>query len=420
MRWEGAEAALSRQDRQDFDYSAYMPDRLCGRSLLLDASTTAEVAEAEAAIGRLQMRERAFFNTETVARLLLRAECVASSRIEGLQVNARRLLRAEAAAEGGGSKHQKHQDVTAREVLANIEAMRFGYKAVGPQDPITLDILLEIHRRLLAGSSLAPHGGLLRETQNWIGGHGLSPRGAVFVPPPQEEVGGLCEDLMAFCNSNDVSVVVQAAMAHAQFEIIHPFADGNGRTGRALIHLVLRRRGLVIDVLPPISLVLATMQDAYVAGLRAVTYIGDATSAEALAGTNLWICRFAAACRRAVSDVDFYLERAEAIRVRWRQQLGSVRTKSAAALLIDALISTPLLTVGTAAKLIGRSFQQTNEALARFEAAGIVKQTNLGKRNRAFEAEAVIRAFTELERRLASPLGDTVAAKPSRPIPFRR
>ena len=417
MRWEGAEAALSRQDRQDFDYSAYIPDRLCGRSLLLDASTTADVAEAEAVISSLQMREQAFFNTETVARLLLRAECVASSRIEGLQVNARRLLRAEAAAEGGGSKHQ---DVTASEVLANIEAMRFGYRAVGRQDPITLDILLEIHRRLLDASSLAPHGGRLRETQNWIGGHGLSPRGAVFVPPPHEEVGGLCEDLIAFCNRNDVSVVVQAAMAHAQFEIIHPFADGNGRTGRALIHLVLRRRGLVIEVLPPISLVLATMQDAYVAGLRAVTYIGDATSADALAGTNLWISRFAAACRRAVSDVDFYLQRADEIRVRWREQLGSVRAKSAAALLIDALISTPLLTVGTAAKLIGRSFQQTNEALARFEAAGIVKQTNLGKRNRAFEAEAVIRAFTELERRLASPLGDTVVAKPSRPTPFRR
>jgi len=122
-------------------------------------------------------------------------------------------------------------------------------------------LLLDFHQRLLAGTRLDAHAGAIRQEQNWIGGSSYNPCSAAFVPPPPEYVPDLLDDLCQFCNSDDIPAVAQAAIAHAQFDTIHPFVDGNGRTGRALIHLVLRRRGLATRVLPPVSLVLATWAD---------------------------------------------------------------------------------------------------------------------------------------------------------------
>lgn len=111
------------------------------------------------------------------------------------------------------------------------------------------------------------HGGRLRTLQNWIGGSAYNPCSAEFVPPPPEAVSGLLDDLVAFCNDDALPALAQAAIAHAQFET-HFFVDGNRRTGRVLIHLVLRRRGLGLRVLAPVSLVLATWS-AISAGWRA-------------------------------------------------------------------------------------------------------------------------------------------------------
>jgi Fic family protein len=214
--------------------------------------------------------------------------------------------------------------------------------------------------------------------------------------------------------------VAQAALAHAQFETIHPFADGNGRTGRGLIHLVLRRRGLATRVLPPISLVLATWASDYVDGLAATRYHGPATGKEAHEGLNLWIGRFAGACTRAVDDAASFEQRVQQIQDRWRAQLGRVRSGSATDLLLRSLPGAPVLTVNGAAELINRSFPQTNEAIARLTEAGALSQVTVGKRNRAFEAKEIINAFTDLERQLASPGGDTRNSEPSRAVPPRR
>ncbi|HET6344068.1 MAG TPA: Fic family protein, partial [Myxococcota bacterium] len=352
-------------------------------------------------------------NTETIARLLLRAESVASSRIEGLEISARKLLRLQAAREAG----EELQDVTAAEVLGNIDAMVHGIAISGVGKPISLEALCEVHARLLAGTRLAAHGGKLRRVQNWIGGSAYSPRGAAFVPPPPEHVEDLCRDLCRFCDSDDLPAVAQAALAHAQFETIHPFADGNGRTGRALVHLVLRRRGLVTAVLPPVSLILATSSKDYIGGLTATRYVGPAEAPAAQDGMNLWIERFATACLRAVDDVGHYRERATAIRSEWSTRLARVRAGSASSLLLDLLLSVPVITVHSAAKMIGRTFPATNNAVAALVEAGILKQTSLGRRNRAFEAPDVLSAFNALERRLASPAGDTRMAKPSRRTP---
>jgi len=213
--------------------------------------------------------------------------------------------------------------------------------------------------------------------------------------------------------------VAQAAIAHAQFETIHPFADGNGRTGRALIHFVLRRRGLATRVLPPISLVLATWSNDYIAGLGATRYRGPASSTAAHDGTNLWVARFAAACSRAVADATSFEERARSLQDEWRARLGRVRADSATDLLLRALPGTPVITVGSAAAHVGRTFQPVNDAIARLIDADILRQITVGRRNRVFESPDVIEAFTALERRLASPASDTRISAPSRRVPLR-
>ncbi len=399
---------LARRDRQSCDYEAYVPDPLAGRKLVFNGDTAADVADAERAIAVLDAQASALGDTEALARILLRAECVASSRIEGLEVGARRLLRAEAARDLG----EEPSDVTAAEVLANIEAMASAVKSIVPGEPITLDHLLAFHRRLLSGTRLDAYAGSIRNEQNWIGGSSYNPCTAAFVPPLPELVRDLLEDLCRFCNDDSIPAVAQAAIAHAQFETIHPFVDGNGRTGRALIHFVLRRRGLATRVLPPISLVLATWANDYIAGLQATRYRGPASSTAARDGINEWVARFAAACQRAVDDATSFEETAQLLQEQWRARLGTVRANSATDLLIHALPGAPVVTVASAAALIGRTFKPANDAITRLVSAGILQQVNVGRRNRAFEAPDVIEAFTALERQLASPGGDTTTFQP--------
>lgn len=416
-RWETTyTSGLPRADRASCDYKAYVPDLLVGRPVRLDGNVAADVADAESAVARFDAKAVALADTEALARLLLRAESVASSKIEGLEVGGRRLLRAEAAAALG----QDAGDVTATEVLGNIQAMTWALGLVGQGDDITVEHLLEAHRRLLDGTRLQEYGGHLRYEQNWIGGSSYNPCSASFVPPPEGAVRDLLTDLCAFCNGDDLPAIVQAAMAHAQFETIHPFVDGNGRIGRALIHLVLRRRGLAVRVLPPISLILATRSQDYVAGLTATRYVGKPTSETAIAGTNQWVALFATACRRAIEDAETFEKRVSALQAKWRERLGRVRANSAADLLIRSLPGAPILTVNGAADLIGRTFQATNGAIDRLVDAQILRQVNLGRRNRAFEAPELIRTFTDLERRLASPTGNTRSARPTRRVPPRR
>ena len=409
-------AGLPRKDRQSCEYEAYVPDPLVGRAVVLEGAVAADVADAEAAITRLNLDARRLVDTEALARLLLRAESVASSKIEGLEIGPRRLLEAEAARALG----QTSSDVTASEVLGNIEAMVYAVTSVRSDEALTLEQLLEIHRRLLAGSRLEESGGKIRGVQNWIGGSSYNPCSAAFVPPPPELVHDLLLDLCRFCNDDALPALVQAALAHAQFETIHPFVDGNGRTGRALIHLTLRRRGLAPRVLPPVSLVLATWATDYVAALEGTRYRGQPVSAAAHEGLNRWVGLFATACRRAVDDATAFDAQVQALEAAWRQRLGAVRAGSATDLLLRALPGAPILTVRSAAGLISRSLRATNEGIARLSDAEVLTQVTVGRRNRAFEARELIEALTDLERELASPTGDTRVAPPSRRVPRRR
>lgn len=410
-----ASAGLPRRDRLSCDFEAYIPDLLVGREVVLEGPVAADVSEAEAALVRLNLAVDALSDSEALARLLLRTESVASSRIEGLEIGARRLLHADAERRLG----EPPRDVTAAEVLGNIDAMLYAVDKVDAGDLVSVELLLEIHRRLLSGTRLESHGGRFRSEQNWIGGSAFNPCSAEYVPPPHELVPDLVADLCEFCNDDSLPAVAQAAIAHAQFETIHPFVDGNGRVGRALIHLVLRRRGVVSRALPPVSLILATWAQEYVEALTATRYVGPAASAAAREGLNRWVGLFAAAAKRAVADADAFEDRIQLLERTWRERLGRVRANSAADLLLRKLPGAPILTVQSAAELIGRSTQATNEAITRLTEAKVLSQTTVGRRNRAFEAPEVIRAFTDLERRLASPSGDTRTAPPARRVPRR-
>ncbi len=413
--WKAGPSGPTRRGGRPCRYSAYLLDLLDGRRFTLDGDVAANVADAEADLVKLNAVVDALADTEALARLLLRAESVASSRIEGLVVGGRRLLRADAARRMG----EEVRDVTTAEVLANIDAMVWGVGTVGPGDQVTLEILLEVHRRLLAGTRLREHGGRIRTVQNWIGGSGYNPCSAVFVPPPPEEVPALLDDLLAFCNDDGLPALVQAAIAHAQFETIHPFVDGNGRAGRALLHLILRRRGIATHFLPPVSLVLATWAEDYVTALTTTRYVGDTNSDAAHAGVNRWVALFAEACQRAVADARAFEERVRWLQAAWRERIGNPRRDSAMHRLIGALPAAPVLTATTASELTDRSFQAANQAIDRLVATNVLVQVNVGRRNRAFEAPELIDAFTALERHLASPEGHTLVSEPIRDVPRR-
>jgi len=386
------------------------------REFVFGGREAADIADAERSILDLDHESAALADTEALARLLLRAESVASSHIEGLEIGARRLLRADAARASGGEE----MDVTAAEVLGNIDAMTYSLAAVDRERKITVALLLKVHRRLFSATRGQQAPGHVRTAQNWIGGSSYNPCSAKFVPPPPELVEHLMLDLCDFANDDSLSPVAQAAIAHAQFETIHPFTDGNGRVGRALIHMVLRRRGLTRRISLPVSLVLATRSDDYVEGLGATRYVGPPDSSKAMAGVNQWVGTFAAACSRAAQDASRFEKRIRRIQERWRDRIGRVRADAAVLRLIDVLPGAPIITAEAASKMIQRSLPAALNAIETLVHVRVLEALHADrKRKQVYEAREVINAFMALERQLTSPAGDTRIAGPNRAAPRR-
>ena len=389
-------------------YEAFIPDLVASRQFPLLGEVAADVEDAAIAVRKLDATNQVLTRTESLARLLLRAESVASSRIEGLEISPQRLLRAAALTDDTKQRPTDHRAVA---VLANIDAMAFAVD--DPAEPITLERILATHRLLLQNTDLAQYAGHVRTTQNWIGRSDYTPLNADFIPPPPQRVPELLDDLVAFCTRTDLPAIAQAAIAHAQFETIHAFIDGNGRVGRALIYMVLGHRGLTTRVLPPISLLLATYSKEYVGCLMGVRESDDNNA------WNQWISFFATSCRRAVEQsVKFEATIAE-IQTSWRTLLTNVRKNSSLEMLLERLPEMPVLTVAGASRILKRSLPAANEAVNELVEAGILTAVKQGKRNRVFEARDLVDAFTKFERSLATPGGDTRNARPARPVPSR-
>lgn len=371
-------------------YDAYVPDPLAALHLALGAEVAGLVSEAEAAIRNLNLV--AHPGLAPLARLLLRTESIASSKVEGMQVGARELARAEARLESGG-----RAGPTAVEVIANIDAMSLAVEEAAGVDRFGEREILAIHRRLMEKAPNGHVAGRFRTGQNWIGGNDYNPCGAAFVPPPPEHVAPLLADLCDAIASDVLPPLVQAALVHAQFETVHPFDDGNGRTGRALIHVVLRRRGVAPAYVPPISVVLAAERDRYLAGLTRFREDGLVD----------WIEQFAGAAARAAYLAAGYLEAVQALTERWRVQLGASasppRADAAAWALIGVLPAHPLVTAPVAAAATGRAKPSVYEGIRHLEAAGILVPLSDGKRNRVWEAAGLLDLLSGLEagRRLA-------------------
>src|SRR3989304_4216164 len=197
--------------RRACKYDAFVPEPIADLAISLPGEMGAVVSEAETAIARLN--SQASPALVPLARLLLRTESIASSKVEGMQVDARTLARAEVAHAAGRSI-----GTNAIEVLANIDAMQFAIEQTSATREIVPEDLLAIHRVLLERAPNRAVAGRFRDKQNWIGGNDYNPCGAEFVPPPPEEVGRLVNDLCNFCNTEDLPPLVQAAIAPAQFE----------------------------------------------------------------------------------------------------------------------------------------------------------------------------------------------------------
>lgn len=386
-----------RKSRQAFAYNAYIPDPIADSIPALPGDVAQIVVEAEAAIQALN-QGAAVASLEAVARQLLRAESVASSRIEGLSLSQRRVAEA--------IFDPAHSDMTARSVLNNIVAMEEAIRLGGEERPFTVDDVVRIHRTLLNTPVDAVHAGVIRMTQNWIGGAANNPRGAAFIPPPESEVPALLTDLCTFINRDDLPSVVQAAIAHAQFETIHPFSDGNGRVGRCLIHVILHKRGLATRYVPPISVILATNVSAYIKGL---TDYRKGEIAE-------WCALFAAATRTASLRAQALTARLTELQIEWLER-ARPRADSTAARLVRLLPAYPIINVATVQRMVGTSDEAARLAIAALERAAILTQVNIGKRNRAWTAREVFALLNAFEWEIATP-DDPDESR--RPAPTRR
>lgn len=316
--------------------------------------------------------------TSPFASILLRTESASSSEIEHLTASAKQI----ALADLGAARSDN-----ARLVVANARAMD---AALRLSDHIDEDTIIAMHDALLQES--APQFvGHWRDQQVWIGGGRLSPHAAAFIPPHHDRVARLMEDLVSFAERTDIPVLAQAAIAHAQFETIHPFPDGNGRTGRALIHSMLRRGGLTRTVTVPVSAGLLRDRQAYFDALTAYRE-GDVDAIV----HSLTVASFTAIQngRAMVNDI-------RAARDRW-ENVVAARADSSVHRTKDLLMRRPLISVTSLANQLGISDVAASRTIARLVDSGVLTKASGSARYRIWQAPeilAALDAFAERARR---------------------
>jgi Fic family protein len=359
---------------------AFVPTRLADRDLTLDTRSVAGAVRAQAAVehGAETMPQ----DFAALARLLLRAEGVASSFIEGVTAPIVDIVLAEADASGAPS--------AAAWVAANLAAVT---EAIDQTNAgrLTLERLCHWHRTLMTGSPTpAQHVGVLRAEQGWIGG--TSPLDAHLVTPPPEEVPALVDDLIAYVNRDDVDAVSQAAIVHAQFEVIHPFADGNGRVGRVLIAWILVRR-LSLVTPPPVSARIAADVGGYSSGL-VLFRVGD---------HNAWVRWFADAVSGAGRAQQELVASVERLQREWRERLAAprqaarrLRSNAAAWRVLDLLPRLLVLTGPIVASELVIPLKSANAALRDLVDAGVLvehgtaRPTGRGRPSRLYTSSELL------------------------------
>ncbi|MFD4458393.1 Fic family protein [Nocardia sp. NPDC058480] len=366
--WTPQRRQGSRDDRMLEHVDVSIPPRIAD----LEYHVSGQVASAnEAALIAVTTLEAGHGHyLAPLADFLLRSESVASSKIEHIDAGWRAFGRAV-----GGAKASDE----AKSQLAAVQALVALVDAAGA-GPITKAGLLNAHRLLMSPDYYAAReSGRFRQVQNWIGGSDYTPLNALYVPPPPELVAELMDDLLIFAARSDLPIVAQAAIAHAQFESIHPFDDGNGRIGRALISAILRRRGLTDRVTVPLASVMLADTRRYFAELTAYRAgeVDQFVEYVALAAVH----SSAAASDSALSLAD--------LPARWRD-VARPRAKSSDEMLIMHLLDYPILNIDIANSLTGTTESATYRALDRLVEAGILEVLSESKRNRVWAATDVL------------------------------
>lgn len=417
--WEHADLTMvPRADRLFGPYRCYEPDLVTSRPLSMSREANSAATVAERAVRDLTKGPGAHA-LEGLARFLLRSEAIASSLIEGIAPSPQQVALAELA---------QDEDVRgfsdeARLVANNITVLRRAGEDLATAEIITVEDIEALHRALLPEDT--HHG--LRRVQNWIGGSTWHPLSAEFVPPPADLVPGLMHDLVDYMNGSVHAPLVQAGIVHAQFETIHPFTDGNGRVGRALIHTVLTRRGLTSSAVLPVSLVLSTLRDRYVDGLTAYRYAGPPAGAEASTAVGAWLDIFLHATTVAAEQAHLFAGQVAALQDEWEAKLAehrsaqgrreTPRADSATSKILGTLPEVPILTSRTAQRRLGVSFPAARAALEELADAGILARRSVERGTTGYTATDVFTLVTHAERQLASTRWDTRIMSPNRPVP---
>lgn len=385
----GRTRPLEDGDYAAWSFGAYVPHPCAQWIPSLSPAAADALDEAGAALRAVSADPQA-----AAARWVLsRVESAASSIIEHVHPHPRRMLIAEAVKAPAAAPSGDD-----RETLRNIAATRHALRIGDTGSPVSVADICTVHAVLMGDDPIA---GRLRTAQNWIGGRFSTPIDAVYVPPPAEEVPALMEDLAACVNRRGVDPVMQAAIVHAQFETIHPFADGNGRTGRALIHLVLRRGGICRDTVLPISATLAARRGGYIGGLDACRAHCEPFDEGRSTAMSSWVEFFARAAVQAAVSARNTGEAVAALQQRWHDALHAAPRRSPAARrLVDALAGRPLIDTNTAAELAGCDQRTALRCLDLLRGAEVLEQVTDGRRNRVYVAAGILEAVDQRLRPL--------------------
>ena len=359
--------------------SAVVP-RIADRTVAIPAPVAALSSEATALL--------AAFDTEMGSELapygavLLRSESASSSRIERLTASAKSVALADL-----GDRTRRN----ATEIAANTTAMR---AAISLADRLDADAIIDTQHALLGTTHPEAVGGWRRQPV-WIGASSYGPHDAEFVPPHHDLVPAAIDDLIEFMARDDLPALVQAAIAHAQFETIHPFIDGNGRTGRALVHAMLRAKGVIRHVAVPLS-----------AGLLVdVARYFDALDEYRQGDPFPIVERMAEAVHGAVGNGRDLVAEVRTVRARWSDAL-TARPQAAVWRALDVVIRQPVLDSAFLQRELDVTAQAADGAIARLLEVAALRQFTSGRRNRKYEATeilAALDAFADRGGRRASP-----------------
>lgn len=357
-------------------YTAFLPDPL-PPELVWTPELVSGLSEADRLIGRLAGEGGRLPNPHLLIRPFVRREAVLSSRIEGTRATLGELL----AAEAGAVVERSPADL--REVANYVAALEYGLERLKTL-PLSLRLLCELHARLMEGergNRATP--GEFRRSQNWIGPPRSTLANATYVPPPPAELMGCLGDWERFLHESRLPPLVTAALAHYQFEAIHPFLDGNGRIGRLTITLFLVER----EILPAPLLYLSAFFEA-----SREEYYGQLLAVSARGAWEAWLNYFLTGVARQAADALSRAERINALLGQWRLKLAGSKVAVA---MVDLLAENPYWSIKRIAERLQVAYTTAQRAVEKLESMGILTQTTEARRDRVYCAEAILNILEE-------------------------